>query len=159
MFIYYDLIIRQFSSKYCYKAAMAYIIMVLNPSLAYLQLNFIVGLAKLGQTSISEIYHWMLPLRAGYWVSVVSMESDRHSASVIILLYALSYEKLIMMILKCTNKTLIQAWISNNIHYKVWDEITYPFPNFNDATVEVWEWISNFFSHFIMFIITYPCWD
>ena len=25
---------------------------------------------------------------------------------------------------------------------KVWDEITYPFPNFNGATVEVWEWIS-----------------
>ena len=23
------------------------------------------------------------------------------------------------------------AWISNYIHYKVWDEITYPFPNFN----------------------------
>ena len=25
----------------------------------------------------------------------------------------------------------------------VWDEITYLFPNFNIATVEVWEWISN----------------
>ena len=22
---------------------------------------------------------------------------------------------------------------------KVWDEITYPFPNFNDATVDIWE--------------------
>ena len=32
---------------------------------------------------------------------------------------------------------LIPAWISNYIHYKVWDEITYPFLNFNDATVEV----------------------
>ena len=28
------------------------------------------------------------------------------------------------------------------------DEITYPFPNFNGATVEVWEWISNFITHF-----------
>ena len=28
-------------------------------------------------------------------------------------------------------------WISNYIHYKVWDEITYPFLNFNGATVEV----------------------
>ena len=27
---------------------------------------------------------------------------------------------------------------------KVWDEITYPFPNFNCAIVEVWEWVSNF---------------
>ena len=42
--------------------------------------------------------------------------------------------------------TLISAWISNHIHYKVWGEITYPFPNFNGATVEVWEWISNFIS-------------
>ena len=33
--------------------------------------------------------------------------------------------------------TLIPAWISNYIHYKVWGEITYPFLNFNGATVEV----------------------
>ena len=33
--------------------------------------------------------------------------------------------------------TLITAWISNHIHYKLWDEITYPFINFNGATVEV----------------------
>ena len=33
--------------------------------------------------------------------------------------------------------TLIPAWISNYTHYNVWDEITYPFLNFNDATVEV----------------------
>ena len=33
--------------------------------------------------------------------------------------------------------TLIPTWISNYIHYKLWDEITYPFLNFNDATVEV----------------------
>ena len=25
----------------------------------------------------------------------------------------------------------------------VWDEITYPFLNFNGYTIEVWEWISN----------------
>ena len=39
---------------------------------------------------------------------------------------------------------------------KVWDEITYPFPNFNGFTVEVWEWVSNFIQHFIMDVITYP---
>ena len=33
--------------------------------------------------------------------------------------------------------TLIPAWISNYIHHKMWYEITYPFPNFNGATVEV----------------------
>ena len=40
--------------------------------------------------------------------------------------------------------TLIPTLISNNMLGKVWDEITYPFPNINCATVEVWEWISNF---------------
>ena len=31
---------------------------------------------------------------------------------------------------------------------KVWDGITYLYPNFNGATVEVWEWIGNFFHIF-----------
>ena len=53
----------------------------------------------------------------------------------------------------------IPAWISNYIHHKVWDEITYPFPNFNGATVEVWEWISNIIPHFLMDVITCPWWD
>ena len=51
------------------------------------------------------------------------------------------------------------AWISNYTHHKVWDEITYPFPNFNGAAVEVWEWINNFISHLTGHVITYPCWD
>ena len=33
--------------------------------------------------------------------------------------------------------TLIPAWISNHRPSEVWDEITYPFLNFNGATVEV----------------------
>ena len=41
----------------------------------------------------------------------------------------------------------------------MWDEITYPFPNFNGATVEVWEWISIFIPHEIGHVITYPSWD
>ena len=44
--------------------------------------------------------------------------------------------------------TLILAWISNHIHYKVWDEINNIFPNVNGATVDVFEWISNFVPHF-----------
>ena len=55
--------------------------------------------------------------------------------------------------------TLIPAWISKYIHHKVWDEITYPFPNFNGCTVEVWGWISNFITHFIGHMIAYPCWN
>ena len=33
--------------------------------------------------------------------------------------------------------TLIPAWISNYMPGRVWGEITYPFLNFNGATVEV----------------------
>ena len=40
--------------------------------------------------------------------------------------------------------------ISNHIHYHLWDEITYPFPNFNGTVVEVWKWISILIPHFIM---------
>ena len=43
--------------------------------------------------------------------------------------------------------TLIPAWICNRIHYKVWIEITYPFLNFNGATVEYLEWMINFIPH------------
>ena len=39
----------------------------------------------------------------------------------------------------------------------MWDEITYPFSNFNGCTVEVWEWISNFIPHFTGHVITYTC--
>ena len=48
---------------------------------------------------------------------------------------------------------------SNYMHYKIWDELTYPFLNFNGCTVEVYEWISNFIPHFIMDVITYPWLD
>ena len=41
------------------------------------------------------------------------------------------------------------------MHNKVWDEITYPFPNFNGEAVEVWEWRSNVMPHFIRDVIAY----
>ena len=34
---------------------------------------------------------------------------------------------------------LISVWISNHMPSKVWNAITYPFTNFNNCTVEVWE--------------------
>ena len=55
--------------------------------------------------------------------------------------------------------TLIPAWISNSIHYKMWNEITFPFPNFNGATIEVWEWVSNFIPHFTGHVIDHPYWN
>ena len=51
---------------------------------------------------------------------------------------------------------IIPARINNYIYYNVWGEITFPFPNFNGATVEVWEWISNFILHFIMDLVIHP---
>ena len=36
---------------------------------------------------------------------------------------------------------------------KIENEITYPFPNFNGYTVEVWEWLSNFIAHSIIGVI------
>ena len=55
--------------------------------------------------------------------------------------------------------TLIPACISDNMPRELWDEITYPFLNFNGCTVEVYEKISNFTPHFIIDVITYPWWD
>ena len=44
--------------------------------------------------------------------------------------------------------TLIPARTSNFIQFIVWDNITYPFPNFNGGAVGVWKWISKFVQHF-----------
>ena len=50
--------------------------------------------------------------------------------------------------------SLITTRIINYIQYDVWDEITYPFPNFNGKAAEVWDWINNFTPHSIMDVIT-----
>ena len=39
----------------------------------------------------------------------------------------------------------------------MWDDITYPFPNFNGAAVEAWELINNVISHFTGRMIIYSC--
>ena len=56
------------------------------------------------------------------------------------------------MLLKCFD--LIPAWLYNHMPGKIWDGITYLFPNFNGSTVEIWEWISNCTAHIIMDMIT-----
>ena len=68
-----------------------------------------------------------------------------------------------------TDITWINLNSSMTSNYKVLHEIT-SIPNnqlfsidylqpFNRATVEVWEWISNFILHFTGQVNTYPCWD
>ena len=54
--------------------------------------------------------------------------------------------------------TLIPAWISDYIHHKVCDEMTYPFPNFKGESFEVWEWIRNLISRFTWHMIIHSCW-
>ena len=56
--------------------------------------------------------------------------------------------------------TLIPLSINNHMPSKMWDEITYPFANFNCCPMEVGEWIiSNITPHLIMDVIPYKCWD
>ena len=38
---------------------------------------------------------------------------------------------------------------SNHNRQNMRNEITYPFPNFNGAAVDVWGWTSNFVPHFV----------
>ena len=73
------------------------------------------------------------------------------------------YSKILLVPLLLT--WINSAWMRNHMPSKVWDEITYQFPNFNDTTVLVWERISNFVPHFIMGVIIIhaginfkPCW-
>ena len=55
--------------------------------------------------------------------------------------------------------TLIQTWVSVHPPSAEREEIAHPFGIFNRFTDEVWEWIGDFTPHFIMDVITYPCWD
>ena len=48
-------------------------------------------------------------------------------------------------------------WIYNHLPSKVYHN-TYPFPNLNGCTVEVWEWLDNFKSHFMLHVIPHPWW-
>ena len=50
------------------------------------------------------------------------------------------------------------GWIRNYIHYKASDENTYPFSDFNGATMGVWESINHFIPHFTGLMTTCPCW-
>ena len=53
--------------------------------------------------------------------------------------------------------TLISVWTNNHIPSTVLDEITYPLPNFNLSSIEIREWISNFFPHTRLGPQVYPC--
>ena len=53
--------------------------------------------------------------------------------------------------------TLMPARISSHMPCKVWDAITYLFPNFNSSLTEVSQRINYLIPRFIMDVITYQC--
>ena len=55
----------------------------------------------------------------------------------------------------CCQVSPLLTWISNHMSNEMWDDITYPFPNFN-----CWSFgISNFTPHCIMDVIAHPGWS
>ena len=56
-------------------------------------------------------------------------------------------------------KALFTAWICNYMPSIVWEEITYPFTNFNVYTIEVAKGMRNFIPYFAINVIDYPCYD
>ena len=52
----------------------------------------------------------------------------------------------------------IPTWIINHMSSKVWDEIIYPFPNFNSCIVEVGNG-KGISPHTMLPLIIYLCWD
>ena len=55
----------------------------------------------------------------------------------------------------CTNMDYHKLYMYKKyIPSNAWDEIAYPFSDFNYATAEVWWWISNFILHLMMIVST-----
>ena len=108
--------------------------------ITYPCLDFVGGLNK---TTI-EVKAWM-----GNYISSWTMDLITYpcpNASQLLLVkwsppwmvnyYPLDYLKVYIWI-----SILIPTWISNHMPSKVWDDITYPFSNFNSCTIAVWEWL------------------
>ena len=59
--------------------------------------------------------------------------------------------------------SILSTWMNfkvsmDDVPNKLRNWITYPFQNINGCTVEVWEWMTNILSHFVIDVITYPWW-
>ena len=62
-----------------------------------------------------------------------------------------------------TDQGLISQWVITGLGNDMAPNrrhaiITYPFQNFNGCTLDGLEWISNVTPHFVMGVITSPCW-
>ena len=90
-------------------------------------------------TCIILCYH--VYLRAGNHALGLGYSTNTTIGSLLRLLFSLSSAgRAWDGTLHCRRPNTKRCWnIRNYIHYKAWDEITYPFPKFNDVTVDVWE--------------------
>ena len=87
----------------------------------------------------------------GWWFETPSWSLWRQCNDINITMWFATISLLLALI------NFIPAWICNHIHRKVWDEITSPFANLNDSTVEVWEWISNSIPHLVTDVTWLGC--
>ena len=99
--------------------------------------------ARIGDTSWPQIYPpWIFFSEGIYRLYNISFAWLREVITGVIIIVSLVVSGMTGKVVDAL-LTLIPAWINNQIHYKVWDEITCPFPNFNGETVEVWEGINS----------------
>ena len=81
-------------------------------------------------------------------------------------IYILLSKSFISMGISLKNDPLLLTWINLNLSMVITSIIKCGLKLFIhsqtstfNCIVEVWEWISNFISHFTGHVITYPCWD
>ena len=107
---------------------------------------------------------------AGTWVTVISENegyiSSKQTERCLSYIYdqnnpkfrrQLMTKSISWLLKQCLPMPISLTWIriGNYMPGKVWGEVMNPFPNFNGLTVEVWEWMRDFFLIFIMHVITY----
>ena len=129
--------------------------------LAGLDLNFQGHLScRTSEIENSPVLHKMTPVRAIIYVIIFLIIDLSCRTSVIIVqpVRGAIFQNFYLSGTVWQSLRSSPAWHGqvNHMPGKVWDEITYPFPNFKSCTVEVWEWIGNFIPHFIKNVITYP---
>ena len=99
----------------------------------------------------------------GWWFETLSRPLWRHGNGIRILFLSLttigpSKYPSYMQLTRNRTQGIFMKYISWK-HFENWDEIIYPFPNFSEASADVWKWMNNFIPHFIGHVITYPCRD
>ena len=64
-----------------------------------------------------------------------------------------------LMASQITSLTVVYSIVYSDADQRKHQSSAYYFFIPNGYTIEVWVWMSNFIAHFMMYMITYPCWD